>query len=153
MCGGWGCVPESGKVRNHANIGDLGHGHESVLREPALQAVDERHHVFRAMTQQRRRGGHDVGAGEQELHDLNMAVDTRSCGEGQPEVPRQQRDPGKRQVDIGGSRQRHFAFDAESLQIKVWAKEAIEQNYPVSAARFELSDEIRSGAQERRELD
>ncbi len=62
---------------------DLGHGRECVLREPALQAVDERRHVFWAMAQQRRRGGHDVGAGEQELHHLDVAVNARASGKRQ----------------------------------------------------------------------
>ena len=79
------------------------------------QTLDERGHVLGAVAQQGRRGGHDVGAGEQELHDLDVAVNARSCGEGQSEAPRQQRDPGERQVDVGGSRERRLAFDAQRI--------------------------------------
>ena len=56
-------------------------------------------------------------------------------------------------MDIGGSGERYVALDAERLQIEVGPEEAIEQNDPVSAVRFELSGEIASGAEERRELD
>ena len=77
-------------TRSVETAADLAHGCESVLREPSLQALDERRHVPWAMAQQRRRGGHDVGAGEKELNNLDVALNARSRGEGQVEAPRQQ---------------------------------------------------------------
>jgi hypothetical protein len=93
-----------------------------------------------------------VGKAWSNAYSLDVAVDARSRGEGQLEAPRQQRDPGERQVNIGRSRQRHFAFDAERLQIKVGPEEAIEQHHPVGADRFELSNEIAGGGEKRREF-
>jgi hypothetical protein len=48
-------------------------------------------------------------------------------------------------VDIVGSRQRPFVFEAQRLQIEIGPEEAIEQHHPVDADRFELTDEIAGG--------
>src|SRR5215471_2523647 len=63
------------------------------------------------------------------------------------DAPRQQCYPSERQMDIGGRRQRSFAFEAQRLQIEIGPEEAIEQHHPIGADRFELSNKIASGAE------
>ena len=58
-----------------------------------------------AVPQQRRRGHHHVGTGEQVLDHVGAGLHAGGGGEGGPHPPAQQRDPGARQAHLFGQPQ------------------------------------------------
>ena len=111
--------------------------------------------MARALSQERGRHHHDVGAREQFLGDVRARVDSGACRQGNlgAQLGSEDRDPTEREPQFPRLAQLEAVDHTKGLEVQVRLVEAVEQNESVRAASNGLAREIGERRVVRAELD